>query len=131
VLTVPGYVFGDQLRENTVIAGVLLLAWLPTLLVPVVLRKPLGLLASASLYIYLTHWLVYPLFADVSPELALLASLAAGVAYWALSMRFLGLVERWLGKRRNAAHTVRPGWQDRAHAHSDRPGQIQRLADRD
>lgn len=101
VLTVPGYFFGDQLRENTVMAGVLLLIWLPTLLVPVVLRKPLGLLASASLYIYLTHWLVYPLFAGASPQLALLASLAAGVAYWALSMRFLAVAERWLGKRRS------------------------------
>ncbi|WP_120521631.1 AMP-binding protein [Arthrobacter celericrescens] len=102
VLTVPGYFFGDQLRENTVIAGVLLLIWLPTLLVPVVLRRPVGLLASASLYIYLTHWLVFPLLSGTSPLLALLASLAAGVAYWALSMRFLGLVERWLGKRRSA-----------------------------
>ncbi|WP_426301356.1 AMP-binding protein [Arthrobacter sp. R-11] len=101
VLTVPGYFFGDQLRENTVIAGVLVLIWLPTLLVPAVLRRPLGLLASASLYIYLTHWLVYPLFAGASPLLALLASLAAGVAYWALSMRFLGLAERRLGRRRN------------------------------
>ncbi|WP_115788493.1 AMP-binding protein [Arthrobacter silvisoli] len=100
VLTVPGYFFGDQLRENTVIAGVLLLIWLPTLLVPVVLRKPLGLLASASLYIYLTHWLVYPLFAGISPELALLASLAAGVGYWALSIRFLSVAERRLGRRR-------------------------------
>ncbi len=101
VLTVPGYFFGDQLRENTVIAGVLLLIWLPTLPVPVFLSKPLGLLASASLYIYLTHWLVYPLFGGTSPLLALLASLAAGVAYWALSMRFLGQAERWLGKRRS------------------------------
>ncbi|MGW9415354.1 AMP-binding protein [Arthrobacter cupressi] len=105
ILTVPGYFFGDQFRENTVLAGVLMLIWLPTLLVPVVLRRPLGLLASASLYIYLTHWLVYPLFAGTSPLLALVASLAAGVAYWALSMRLLGLGERWLGKRRAAAGT--------------------------
>ncbi|OFI39104.1 AMP-dependent synthetase [Arthrobacter sp. SW1] len=106
VLTVPGYFFGDQFRENTVIAGVLMLIWLPTLLVPVVLRRPLGLLASASLYIYLTHWLVFPLFAGTSPLLALLASLAAGVAYWAVSMQFLGLVERWLGRRRAAVRAA-------------------------
>ena len=53
------------------------------------------MLASASLYAYLVHWLVYPPLAPVSPALAVAASLAAGVAYWALSMRVMGMVSRW------------------------------------
>ncbi len=51
------------------------------------------LLASASLYAYLVHWLVYPLLAGISPALAVAASLAAGVAYWAVCMRVMGAVE--------------------------------------
>jgi hypothetical protein len=58
------------------------------------------LLASASLYTYLVHWLVYPPMAGISPALAVAASLAAGVAYWALCMRVMGTAQRWKINRR-------------------------------
>ncbi|PNI07262.1 AMP-dependent synthetase [Arthrobacter sp. AFG7.2] len=83
VLTVPGF-FEDPNRDLTVIAGILALAWLPTLAVPRALSRVAVVLASASLHIYLVHWLVYPLLAGVSLPLAVAASLAAGAAYWAL-----------------------------------------------
>lgn len=82
-LTIPGF-FDNPYRELTVIAGVLLLLWLPSLPVPAGLRRLAVLLASASLHIYLVHWLVYPLLVGLSPALAVVASLAAGAAYWAL-----------------------------------------------
>lgn len=94
ILTVPGYFFGDTHRELTLIAGILLLTWLPTLPVPRGLQRLAVLLASASLYAYLVHWLVYPLLDATSPALAVAASLAAGVAYWALCSRVMGLLGR-------------------------------------
>ncbi|GAA1754054.1 AMP-binding protein [Kocuria aegyptia] len=101
LLTVPGY-FDSTLREVTVIIGVLLLLWVTALPVPAGLRRVTGWLAAASLYIYLTHWLVYPALVPVSPVLAVVASLAAGVAYWVLADRVLG------GLRRAAARTGAP-----------------------
>jgi acyl-coenzyme A synthetase/AMP-(fatty) acid ligase len=94
ILTVPGCFFGDANRELTLVAGILLLAWLPTLPMPRGLQRMTVLLASASLYAYLVHWLVYPLLAATSPALAVAASLAAGVAYWALCTRVMGLFGR-------------------------------------
>jgi acyl-coenzyme A synthetase/AMP-(fatty) acid ligase len=102
ILTVPGYFFGDTHRELTLAAGILLLTWLPAIPVPKGLQRLAVLLASASLYTYLVHWLVYPLLDATSPALAVAASLAAGVAYWALCTRVMGLLSRssWATLRR-------------------------------
>nr|WP_156268913.1 AMP-binding protein [Kocuria sediminis] len=88
VLSIPGY-FDSALREGTLAVGILLLLWVPTLPVPAGLRRLTGRLAAASLCIYLTHWLVYPVLLPVHPVLAVVASLAAGVAYWLLAERVL------------------------------------------
>lgn len=82
LLCVPGF-FNDLPREATLLAGILVLIWLRTLPVPRGLQKLTVLLASASLYIYLTHWLVFPHFVAIHPAVAVAASLVAGVAYWA------------------------------------------------
>lgn len=92
-VTIPGF-FADPGRELTVIAGILLLLWLPSIPVPAGLRRPAVLLASASLHIYLVHWLVYPLVVDFSPALAVVASLAAGSAYWALCSQAPAVIAR-------------------------------------
>jgi hypothetical protein len=52
-------------------------------------------LASASLYAYLVHWVVYPPLAGISPVLAVTVSLAAGAAYWALCLSAARVVNRW------------------------------------
>jgi acyl-CoA synthetase (AMP-forming)/AMP-acid ligase II len=101
LLTVPGY-FDSTVREVTVITGVLLLLWVTALPVPAGLRRVTGWLAAASLYVYLTHWLVYPALLPVSPVLAVVVSLVAGVAYWVLADRVLG------GLRRAPARTAAP-----------------------
>ena len=92
-LTVPGF-FDNPIRECTLLAGILLLIWLPSIPVPTGLRRLTVVLASASLYAYLVHWLVYPPLAGISPALAVVASLAAGAAYWALCMRVLNAATR-------------------------------------
>ena len=92
-VTVPGF-FDNASREATLLAGILLLIWLPSIPVPKFLRRLMMVLASASLYAYLVHWLVYPPLAGISPALAVAGSLAAGVAYWALCMRVVSASSR-------------------------------------
>ncbi|MBC7302272.1 MAG: AMP-binding protein [Nocardia sp.] len=75
---VPGY-FGVSERERLVIAGILILIWLPALRVPAVVAVVAVAVADSSLFAYLLHWQVYPLFGD-QRLLALAACLAAGAA---------------------------------------------------
>lgn len=98
LLTIPGS-FSNEHRSATILVGFLILLWIPTLPVPRGLHRITALLASSSLYIYVTHWLVYPLFEQAYKGLALTASLLVGVAYWATATRAMGSVERWLRDR--------------------------------
>ncbi|MFF1253751.1 AMP-binding protein [Pseudarthrobacter sp. NPDC058329] len=101
LLTTPES-FDDQYRSATILVGFLILLWVPTLTVPRGLHRPTALLASASLYIYVTHWLVYPLVDPAHKGLAVIASLAAGIVYWAAATRSMGMVEKWLRRRQVA-----------------------------
>src|SRR5690606_2590036 len=83
VATLPGF-FENPYRVAVIIAGLLVLLWLPRVPMPRPLHRPVGLLAGASLFIYLTHWQVYPHLMGSSPLLAVIASLAGGVAYAAV-----------------------------------------------
>ncbi|MEW9872820.1 AMP-binding protein [Arthrobacter sp. HS15c] len=93
-VALPGY-FGDPWREATILAGILLLAWVPALPLPAVLHRVVGVLASASLYVYVTHWVVFPDLKDNHPVLAVALSLAVGVAYWAVWARLMGRFKRY------------------------------------
>lgn len=108
LLTIPES-FDDQYRSATILAGFLILLWLPTLSVPRGLHRLTALLASASLYIYVTHWLVYPLVDPAQKGMAVIASLAAGTLYWAAATRSMGLAEKWLRRRQIAQLKIRAG----------------------
>ncbi|WP_445970326.1 AMP-binding protein [Agromyces sp. ZXT2-3] len=95
LVTVPGF-FGDPVREWIVIAGLALLTWATSLPVPAFLAGTLGTVASASMFVYLTHWQVYPPIEEVSPPLAIVASFAVGLAAWWAWGRATG----WFGARR-------------------------------
>lgn len=74
--------FGQPHREAIVLGGFLLMLWVPHVTVPTWLARAAGVLAGASLFIYLTHWQVYPPLEDSGHQwLALGASLAVGIAY--------------------------------------------------
>ncbi|MGI5197797.1 AMP-binding protein [Streptomyces sp. CA-288835] len=87
LLALPG-LFNDQpLRTMLVVAGLTLLIWVPTLPSLGPLNRITGILASSSLYIYLTHFQVYPHIPDDFPLLALFACLAVGIGYAAVATR--------------------------------------------
>lgn len=79
--TVPGFFPGDPGREAIILAGFVLLVWVPSLPSRERLNQLAGLLATSSLYIYLTHWQIFPLIDGFSRHLAFLASLLFGIAY--------------------------------------------------
>jgi acyl-CoA synthetase (AMP-forming)/AMP-acid ligase II len=83
VATIPGF-HSDLPRETLMVVGLVALIWLPTVPSVPFVNRVAGVLASASLYIYLTHWQVYSRLDHHSPLLALLVSLAVGIAYAAL-----------------------------------------------
>ncbi|QYJ03822.1 AMP-binding protein [Nocardioides panacisoli] len=95
--------FDDTQRTAVVVGGVAVLTWLPTVPWPRLLGGVTGVLASASLYVYLTHWQVYPHLEFRWPLGGLLASLAVGVAAWWLVDRAPGALRRRKAQRRTPA----------------------------
>lgn len=73
---------GEVQRDVIIAVGLMALVWLPTVPWPRVLVGVTGTLASASLYVYLTHWQVYPRLEQHWPLGGLLASLAVGILAW-------------------------------------------------
>ncbi|HET6563343.1 MAG TPA: AMP-binding protein [Marmoricola sp.] len=93
--TVPGFFTGPMaLREATVVAGLLLLVWLPSVRVPAPVARICGVLAGASLYIYLVHWQVYPAYEFSLPWLATTLSLTAGIVFWWV----VGRISPWVSR---------------------------------
>ncbi|HET8683362.1 MAG TPA: non-ribosomal peptide synthetase [Micromonosporaceae bacterium] len=110
VATVPG-AFDEPRREALIIAGLALLTWVRSVPSVAAVNRVAAVLAASSLYIYLTHWQVYPRLDDVSPLLALVASLAAGIGY-AAAVKRAGK-SRWLACARMRVFEGRPISQGR------------------
>jgi acyl-CoA synthetase (AMP-forming)/AMP-acid ligase II len=80
LLAVPG-TFGEGAREAVIVAGLLLLVWVPRVRVPRPATVAIATVATASLFIYLTHPHVYPAVVErTSAGWGLAASLVVGVA---------------------------------------------------
>lgn len=84
VITVAGTAgfFGDPLREAVVAVGVLMLLWCPSIRLPRWTVPVVAALAGASLFVYLTHWQVYPPFEQDAPWVGTILSLLIGVLAW-------------------------------------------------
>ncbi|WP_169080192.1 AMP-binding protein [Microcella alkalica] len=76
--------FGDVQREAVVVAGLLALTWLRSVRIPRLVVPVVTTVATASLFVYLVHWELYPLLEDDAPLAATLVSFAAGIAVHAL-----------------------------------------------
>ncbi len=79
--TVPGF-FEDAQRSAVVLVAALALIWVRRTPVPTVLVTPLACVAGASLWVYLTHWQVYPHLEVDHSFWATVASLVVGVLAW-------------------------------------------------
>ena len=87
LVCVPGF-FDDPTRDKVVAGGLLLLLWTPRLSVPRVFHRAVGVLAVASLYIYLTHFQIYHSMPERLPPLIVFAAvLAGGIIAWAVTER--------------------------------------------
>jgi fucose 4-O-acetylase-like acetyltransferase len=81
-LTVHGFFPDDHPREWLVMAGLVLLVWVTRVVVPRPFDKIVVVIGGASLFVYLTHWLVYPHLEVDHQLLAWSASMATGVVAW-------------------------------------------------
>ncbi len=111
--------FDDVLRGAVVLAGVLVLLWLPSVSMPRPLVKGVAVIAAASLAIYLTHWQVFPELLPLMPTtVAFALTMAAGVAAWLLVQAAVSLIRK--ARRRSPAEPdpSRPamGWSTAAPA---------------
>jgi hypothetical protein len=98
LLAIPGF-FDNPTRENVLLGGLLLLLWVPSLPVPRGAPRLLGVVAAASLHVYLSHVQVHPLVSPASPIAALAVSLVAGIVLWRLTQPVQQHVERWFSTR--------------------------------
>jgi acyl-CoA synthetase (AMP-forming)/AMP-acid ligase II len=98
-VTLTGYFPEETVRGLIVQVGLLLVLWLPTLSVPRVLTPALSRIAAASLWIYLTHWIVWPLLLDLGLPRPVVAVACLGVGVLAAAV--FDLVQPLL------AHSVR------------------------
>ena len=87
VATVPGFWDDMPGREATIIVGGLLLLWAKGVRLPRWAGAAAGTVASASLYIYLTHFMIYPPLMGYSSPMAMAACVVFGVAYWKAVLR--------------------------------------------
>jgi acyl-coenzyme A synthetase/AMP-(fatty) acid ligase len=90
IISLHGY-FDRTERELLVLAGFALLIWLSALRCPPAATVVAGVIAEASLYIYLTHYQVYPLFGG-HPLLGVAASVVVGVLLTQLVSRLRGKI---------------------------------------
>jgi acyl-coenzyme A synthetase/AMP-(fatty) acid ligase len=121
VATVPGFWADMPGREATIIAGALLLLWLPGVRLPRWLGLAAGTVASASLYVYLTHFMIYPHLMAYSSPLAMAACVVFGVAYWRAVLRAGNLVAPVREGATSLLRRLRAGGQPPAQRKADSP----------
>lgn len=103
----PGF-FPSATRNEVVMAGMLVLLWVPRIPLPRPANRLAGVLASASLYVYLTHWAVYPpVSRSLGRSAAVVGSLVVGVVTWLAIRRISAGVEARGRRRRPLGSPIR------------------------
>ena len=86
LLTIPGF-FGRPEREWFVAVGIVLLVWSLNLPLPRAAIRPIAIVAAASMWIYLSHFRIWPpLDRNVPQGVAYTITILAGVAIWQLTV---------------------------------------------
>ena len=93
--TVLGY-FHMAAREWRVLVLLVVLVWLRELPVPRWSVRFIGTLAAASMWIYVSHFAIWPLYRMVFiREVSYVLTIVSGVAVWFVAERSLGLLNNW------------------------------------
>lgn len=94
-----GYTGAGQVdREWRIVVLVGALVWLPTLRLPSPVAAVVARVAAASMWIFLLHWQVWPLFTPwLDRHVAVVATMAVGVGVWAVVET---VQRRWADRRR-------------------------------
>ncbi|MEJ7798961.1 MAG: hypothetical protein WKF60_00480, partial [Ilumatobacter sp.] len=96
---VPGFFRIDR-RDWLIAIALIGLVWMRHAPFPKRLIRPAGVLAAASMWIYLTHFTFWPVLDRVLiREVAYVLTIAAGVGVWLLSAWSLGLLNTWRERR--------------------------------
>ncbi|WP_341998155.1 AMP-binding protein [Microbacterium sp. LWH7-1.2] len=96
--------FGDPWREAIVAEGILALVWIRAIPLPRIAVPLVVTVAGASLFVYLTHWQVYPPFEESAPWLGTLLSFVVGVIAYRLYLSAgAGAAAGWARLRRATA----------------------------
>jgi hypothetical protein len=104
VLTVPDF-FGYAPREWFIVISLLVLLVWREIPVPRVAVRPLALLASYSMWIYITHFAIWPPLVDMfGIEGAYVPTLLSGVAIGVAAGRIVGLTRGRIASRRDVGH---------------------------
>ncbi|WP_420450725.1 AMP-binding protein [Ilumatobacter sp.] len=84
----------DQLdRELRILAMIAALIWIPTVRLPRPVADVVGVLAAASMHVFLVHWQVWPLLTPwMDDRAAWVATMAVGVGVWWLVGRTTDVV---------------------------------------
>jgi hypothetical protein len=95
-------------RQLVVVGGLALLLWWPRVPVVAPVARLAAVVASASLWIYLTHWQVLPLLQPHLPPAAVTAvAVAVGVGAWSTADRVGRRVRGWWAPRRQTPSSWR------------------------
>jgi hypothetical protein len=108
--TLPGF-FGRPEREWFIALGLVLLIWRRDLPLPRVAIRPIAVVAAASMWIYVSHFRIWPPLARNLPDAAAYAlTILAGIAIWRASSALGALTQRvsapWLAARRAQRRTA-------------------------
>ncbi len=89
-VTAPGF-FGYAPREWFIAGALVLLVWCREVPFPGRAARPVGVVAAASMWIFITHFTFWPLFADVTDQyVAFGLTVATGVVCWLAADRATG-----------------------------------------
>jgi hypothetical protein len=82
VVTAPGF-FGYAPREWFIAGALVLLVWCREVPFPRLAAGPVGVVAAASMWIFITHFTFWPLLVDLTdPYVAYLSTITTGVVCW-------------------------------------------------
>ena len=110
IAAVPGF-FNTPGRGLVVLGALGLVTWAPSIPLPRPAQRVIAPLAGASLYIYLTHFQVYPPLERLQgPLFAVIGSLLAGIFAWVVARRLVergeGALRRRVSRRRVSRRRV-------------------------